>query len=99
MKSFRPKAEHTQCDDDPGDPPSFDTKADDQPDTTAPDPMHRTRPGSRNAEVDFRGAKRSNETCLYNGSGRAALQEGPRRRGRAVPHRPWLMENRNGLIV
>lgn len=62
MKSFRSKTEGSQDNDDPGDPPDFDTADDDQPTTTEPGPMPRTKPSPRNAEVVFRGEKRSNAT-------------------------------------
>ncbi len=62
MKSFRPKVEGSQGDDDPGAPLTPDTAANDQPATTKPDPMPRTKPSPRNTEVDFRGERRSNAT-------------------------------------
>lgn len=62
MKSFRPKAKGSQGDDDPGDPPTPDTAANDQSATSEPDPMPRTKPCPRTAEVDSRGEKCSNAT-------------------------------------
>ena len=70
MKSFQPKAEPTEADgpdDDPGEdesgappPPSPAAKT---PATEArTDPMPRSPRQNRNAEVDFRGEKRSNAT-------------------------------------
>jgi hypothetical protein len=58
MKSFQPKADDTPPDDNPGSP------AEDQPEPTPSDtaPMPRPSRQSRNAEVDFRGEKRSNAT-------------------------------------
>ena len=62
MKSFQPKAEDTPPGDDPGSPPGPDTPAEDQPHTTETAPMPRPNRQNRNAEVDFRGEKRSNAT-------------------------------------
>jgi hypothetical protein len=64
MKSFQPKAETAPPDDEgPGDPPAGDTAPNDhatpEPET---DPMPRPSHRTRNAEVDFRGEKRSNAT-------------------------------------
>jgi transposase len=64
MKSFQPKAGDTPPDDDPGDPPGPDSPAEDhtkQPPSESA-PMPRPVRQSRNAEVDFRGEKRSNAT-------------------------------------
>ncbi|PZX36713.1 transposase, partial [Roseinatronobacter thiooxidans] len=65
MKSFQPKADAAPPDDEgPGDPPASDTT----PDTAASktpaetDPMPRNTKAHRNAEVDFKGEKRSNAT-------------------------------------
>ena len=72
MKSFQPKADDTPPDDDPGSPPGPDTAPDTASDTAIEDadqptepeaaPMHRDHRQNRNAEVDFRGEKRSNAT-------------------------------------
>lgn len=64
MKSFQPKTEAAPPDDDPGSPPGPDAPAEDQPEQTQAetDPMPRPTRQSRNAEVDFRGEKRSNAT-------------------------------------
>ena len=64
MKSFQPKAGDMPPDDDPGNPPGPDAPAEDQPEPTPAetDPMPRPTRQSRNAEVDFRGEKRSNAT-------------------------------------
>ena len=70
MKSFKPKAEGAPPKDEgPGDPPGHDTAAD-QPAQPEPEPepepetnlMPRATHQHRNAEVDFRGEKRSNAT-------------------------------------
>ena len=56
--------------------------------------------GGRNAERDFHGEKRSNDTPrLDHRPGRAAVPQGPRQGGEALPMGHLLMENRNGLIV
>jgi transposase len=64
MKSFQPKAGDTPPGDDPGSPPGADATAEDHPEPTEPetDPMPRPNRQNRNAEVDFRGEKRSNAT-------------------------------------
>ena len=64
MKSFQPKTESTPPDDDPGGPPEPSAATEDhsEPTTTEPTPMPRPQSQSRNAEVDFRGEKRSNAT-------------------------------------
>lgn len=62
MKSFQPKADDTPPDDDPGNPPGPVSPAKDQPQATETTPMSRPTRQSRNAEVDFRGEKRSNAT-------------------------------------
>jgi len=100
MKSFRPKVEGSQGDDDPGDPPTPDTAANDQSATTEPDPMPRTKPNPRNAEVDFRGEKRSNATHASTTDPDARLYKKAPGTGAAlcfIGH--GLMENRSGLIV
>jgi transposase len=64
MKSFQPKAGDTPPDDDPGGPPGPDSTAEDHPEPPPSEtaPMPRPDRQSRNAEVDFRGEKRSNAT-------------------------------------
>ena len=65
MKSFQPKAGTAPPDDDdPGDPPTPDIPPENQPDTPAAEtaPMPRTTRRNRNAEIDFRGERRSNAT-------------------------------------
>jgi hypothetical protein len=62
MKSFQPKAEGSPPDDKgPGDPPTPSIDSDNQPTQSEPEtePMPRH---NRNAEVDFKGEKRSNAT-------------------------------------
>ena len=65
MKSFQPKADGTPPDDTgPGDPPASEVTPENQPEETQPEtaPMPRPTHPSRNAEVDFKGEKRSNAT-------------------------------------
>jgi Transposase DDE domain/Transposase domain (DUF772) len=106
MKSFQPKATGTPPDDeDPGDPPTA------APDARNPD---RPRPGTaaetapmphparrdRNAEVDFRGERRTNATHASTTDPDARLYRKSPGTGAMlcfIGH--TLMENRNGLIV
>lgn len=65
MKSFQPKADAAPPDDKgPGDRPAPNATLEPAPsETTAePDPMPRNTKPHRNAEVDFKGEKRSNAT-------------------------------------
>lgn len=62
MKCFQPKAGDTPPDDDQANPPAPDTPAEDHPESAEAkiDPMLRPTCQNRNAEVNFRGEKRSN---------------------------------------
>ena len=64
MKSFQPKVGDTPPDGDPCSPPGPDATAEDHPGPPEPetDAMPRPSRQNRNAEVDFRGEKRSNVT-------------------------------------
>ena len=65
MKSFKPKTEDAPpSDEGPGGPPAQDDTPADQAAATNPEtaPMPHTNHRSRNAEVDFKGEKRSNAT-------------------------------------
>jgi hypothetical protein len=66
MKSFQPKAGDTPPDDDPGSPPGSEGAAEDplEPTETETAPMPRPTRQKSNAEVDFRGEKRSNATYI-----------------------------------
>ena len=103
MKSFQPKAEISPPDDEgPGDPPSPDTTAADQPEQTQTetDPMPRPTRQHRNAEVDFRGGRRSNATHASTTDPDARLYKKSPGTGAMlcfIGHA--LMENRSGLIV
>ena len=99
MKSFQPKADIAPPDDEgPGDPPASDTT----PDTAASetDPMPRNTKAHRNAEVDFRGEKRSNATHASTTDPDARLYKKSPGTGAMLCFMGHaLMENRNGLIV
>ncbi len=103
MKSFQPKPEIPSPDDEgPGDPPSPDTTAADQPEQTQTetDPMPRPTRQHRNAEVDFRGERRSNATHASSTDPDARLYKKSPGTGAMlcfIGHA--LMENRSGLIV
>jgi Transposase DDE domain len=103
MKSFQPKEKAmSEGDDDPGDPP--DTNA---PPTSSseqsiaePDPMTRPTRRSRNAEVDFRGERRSNATHASMTDPEARLfKKSPGAGAMLCFMGHSLMENRSGLIV
>jgi transposase len=103
MKSFQPKADAAPPDDEgPGDPPASDTT----PDTAASetqaetDPMPRNTKAHRNAEVDFKGEKRSNATHASTTDPDARLYKKSPGTGAVLCFMGHaLMENRNGLIV
>ena len=102
MKSFQPKADDTPPDDDPGSPPGPDTAIEepDQPNEPEAAPMHSDHRQNRNAEVDFRGEKRSNATHASTTDPDARLYKKSPGTGAMlcfIGHA--LMENRNGLIV
>ena len=100
MKSFQPKADETPPDDDPGSPLGPDTPAEDQPHTTEIDPMPRPNRQNRNAEVDFRGEKRSNTTHASTTDPDARLYKKSPGTGAILCFMGHaLMENRSGLIV
>ena len=103
MKSFQPKAESAPPDDDgPCDPPAPDASPETAPSETPTetDPMPRNTKSHRNAEVDFRGEKRSNATHASTTDPDARLYKKSPGTGAMlcfIGHA--LMENRNGLIV
>ena len=102
MKSFQPKPDDTSPDDaDPGDPPGS-TPDDHNPDRPEPETAPMTRPArrDRNAEVDFRGEKRSNATHASTTDPDARLyRKSPGTGAMLCFMGHTLMENRNGLIV
>jgi hypothetical protein len=107
MKSFQPKTESPPPDGDgPDDPPP--PAADDhkpnchKPDQPEPETAPMTRPArrDRNAEVDFRGEKRSNATHASTTDPDARLyRKSPGTGAMLCFMGHTLMENRNGLIV
>jgi transposase len=106
MKSFQPKPEAAPLDggdgpDDPPPPPSADAETpaevSPKPETA---PMAAIKPRDRNAEVDFRGQKRSNATHASVTDPEARLYRKSPGTGASlcfIGH--TLMENRNWLIV
>jgi transposase len=103
MKSFQPKPVSTPPDDEgPGDLPGPDTASDNQAEQTQSEtiPMPRPARQNRNAEVDFRGERRSNATHASTTDPEARLYKKSPGTGAMlcfIGHA--LMENRNGLIV
>ncbi len=99
MKSFRPKTDDGPSDNDPGGPgsPKIPTETPSEPTTSETAPMTRQ---SRNAEVNFRGQRRSNATHASSTDPDARLYKKSPGAGAMlcfVGHA--LMENRSGLIV
>jgi transposase len=102
MKSFQPKDTDAPSDDDPGGPPGPDSPTEDHPEPTPSEtaPMSRPTRQSRNADVDFRGEKRSNATHASTTDPDARLYKKAPGTGAMlcfIGHA--LMENRSGLIV
>jgi hypothetical protein len=102
MKSFQPKMGDTPPDDGSGDPPGPDSRAEDHPEQTPAETVPMLRPDrqNRNAEVDFRGEKRSNATHVSTTDPDARLYKKSPGTGAMlcfIGHA--LMENRSGLIV
>ena len=109
MKSLQPKPEAAPPnggdgpDDPPSQPPATDAEASAGPSPSpSPEtaPMIATKPRDRNAEVDFRGQKRSNATHASVTDPQARLYKKSPGTGASlcfIGH--TLMENRNGLIV
>ena len=103
MKSFQPKADASPPDDEgPGDPPALDTTPEAALSETPaePDQMPRNTKRCRNAEVDFKGEKRSNATHASTTDPDARLYKKSPGTGAVLCFMGHaLMENRNGLIV
>ena len=101
MKSFQPRQEGAPPDEDaPGDPPA--TRPNETPDQLQPENAPMTRPvhRNRNAEIDFRGEKRSNATHASTTDPDARLFKKSAGTGAVLCFMGHtLMENRNGLIV
>jgi IS5 family transposase len=104
MKSFQPKEGSATPDEDgPGGPPppADETSANtDQPPQTETQPMPDTPRQTRNAEVNFRGEKRSNATHASVTDPDARLyKKSPGAAAMLCFMGHTLMENRNGLVV
>ena len=107
MKSFQPRPEAAPPGggDGPGEPPPPAAKSEADADASAQSspetaPMTPSKPKDRNAEVDFRGQKRSNATHASVTDPEARLYKKSPGVGASlcfIGH--TLMENRNGLIV
>ena len=89
IRSFQPKATDTPPDDDPGGPPGPASPVEDQPEPEpAPSetaPMPRPDRQSHNAEVDFRGEKRSNAKHVSTTDPDARLYRKSPRTGATYP--------------
>ncbi len=92
MKSFQPKADAAPPDNEGrGDPPDNAAETDQRPRKTKP---------HRNAEIDFKGEKRSNATHASTTDPEARLyKKSPGTAAMLCFMGHALMENRNGLIV
>jgi transposase len=103
MKSFQLRPEDEPPDGGgPGGPPKGTAPADPDQALTTPetDPMHQTRRSSRNAEIDFRGQKRSNATHVSTTDPDARLYRKSAGTGAVLCFMGHaLMENRSGLVV
>ena len=103
MKSFQPKAEGTPPDNEgPDDPPTPSITPHNQPSQTEPEtePMSRPDHRNRNAEVDFKGEKRSNATHASTTVPKARLYKKSPGTGATLCFMGHaLMENRHGLVV
>ena len=105
MKSFQPKAEGTPPDDEGPDdlptpsigPDNQTTQSQSEPET---EPMPHSNHYNRNAEVDFKGEKRSNATHASTTDPEARLYKKSPGTGATLCFMGHaLMENRHGLIV
>lgn len=105
MKSFQPKnSAPPPHDDDPGGPPppanATSANTEPQPQQTETQPMPDTPRQIRNAEVNFRGQKRSNATHTSVTDPDARLyKKAPGTAATLCFMGHTLMENRNGLVV
>jgi transposase len=103
MKSFQQKAEGPPPDNEgPDDPPTPSIARDNQPTQFEPEtePMPRSNHRNRNAEVDFKGEKRSNATHASTTDPEARLYKKSPGTGAALCFMGHaLMENRHGMIV
>ena len=105
MKSFQPKPEQEAAepgDGGPDDPPAPPAASATEPTETKPEPAPMTppKPRTRNAEVDFRGQKRSNATHASVTDPEARLYRKSPGAGAILCFMGHtLMENRHGFVV
>ena len=102
MKSFQPKPEGVPPDGDSGTGDPSSALTEDAPEQIKPETTEMTRPTfrDRNAEVDFRGEKRSNATHASVTDPEARLyRKSPGAGAMLCFMGHTLMENRNGLVV
>lgn len=103
MKSFQQKAEGSSPGHEgPDDPPTPSIAPDNQPTQSEAEtePMPRTNHRNRNAEVDFKGEKRSNATHASTTDPEARLYKKSPGTGATLCFMGHaLMENRHGLVV
>ncbi|WP_145111403.1 IS5 family transposase [Cereibacter sediminicola] len=104
VKSFQPKPEQEAAEPGggPDDPPAPPPAAEAEPTETKPEtaPMTPPKPRTRNAEVDFRGQKRSNATHASVTDPEARLYKKSPGAGAVLCFMGHtLMENRHGLVV
>ena len=103
MKSFQPKPEGSPPDDGgPGEPPAPSINPDPQPIRSEheTEPMPHSNHRNRNAEVDFKGEKRSNATHASTTDPQARLYKKSPGTGAVLCFMGHaLMENRHGLVV
>lgn len=103
MKSFQPKTDGSPPDDKgPGDRPTSGITPENQPTQSEPEtePMPRHNRRNRNAEVDFKGEKRSNATHASTTDPEARLYKKSPGAGATLCFMGHaLMENRHGLVV
>lgn len=103
MKSFQPKPEGSPPDDGgPGEPPAPSISPDTQPTRSEheTEPMPHSHHRNRNAEVDFKGEKRSNATHASTTDPQARLYKKSPGTGAVLCFMGHaLMENRHGLVV
>ena len=103
MKSFQPRpGDEPPGGDGPGGPPQGADPADTDRSSTTPEtgPMPQPHRSSRNAEIDFRGTKRSNATHASTTDPDARLYRRSAGTGAVLCFMGHaLMENRSGLVV
>ena len=102
MKSFQPRAEGIPPDEGSGPDDPSSVRTEDAPQQLRPESTRMTRPTrqDRNAEVDFRGEKRSNATHASVTDPEARLfKKSPGASALLCFMGHTLMENRNGFVV